>query len=131
MFIIKMNYSYCEKPDNETDMGGVPHVEGGLNSDLYAVPVKRRQPKDHKDQKDLPLQPSSEKISGTGDINTVDSEDKDENLPPGWEKHEGILHSRAKSLFEFSLMMLRTNQMIAKTLTNCSLQTMTVPITGT
>ncbi|XP_020709801.2 protein Fe65 homolog isoform X1 [Athalia rosae] len=79
---------YCEKPDNETEMGGVPHVEGGLNSDLYAVPVKRRQPKEHKDQKDLPLQPSSEKIPPNADIDSVDSEDKDENLPVGWEKHE-------------------------------------------
>ncbi|XP_048512008.1 protein Fe65 homolog isoform X4 [Athalia rosae] len=82
------NLSYCEKPDNETEMGGVPHVEGGLNSDLYAVPVKRRQPKEHKDQKDLPLQPSSEKIPPNADIDSVDSEDKDENLPVGWEKHE-------------------------------------------
>lgn len=86
------HFSYCEKPDNESDMGGVPHVEGGLNSDLYAVPVKRRQPKDvHKDQKDQPLQPSSEKLQPSGDIDAVDSEDKDENLPVGWEKHEGKL----------------------------------------
>ncbi|XP_046432329.1 protein Fe65 homolog isoform X4 [Neodiprion virginianus] len=82
------NLSYCEKPDNESEMGGIPHVEGGLNSDLYAVPVKRRQPKDHKDQKDLPLQPSTEKLPASEDIDAVDSEDKDENLPPGWEKHE-------------------------------------------
>nr|XP_046488989.1 protein Fe65 homolog isoform X4 [Neodiprion pinetum] len=82
------NLSYCEKPDNESEMGGIPHVEGGLNSDLYAVPVKRRQPKDHKDQKDLPLQPSTEKLPAAEDIDAVDSEDKDENLPPGWEKHE-------------------------------------------
>ncbi|XP_046748709.1 protein Fe65 homolog isoform X4 [Diprion similis] len=82
------NLSYCEKPDNESEMGGIPHVEGGLNSDLYAVPVKRRQPKDHKDQKDLPLQPNTEKLPAAADIDAVDSEDKDENLPPGWEKHE-------------------------------------------
>ncbi|XP_046600103.1 protein Fe65 homolog isoform X4 [Neodiprion lecontei] len=82
------NLSYCEKPDNESEMGGIPHVEGGLNSDLYAVPVKRRQPKEHKDQKDLPLQPSTEKLPASEDIDAVDSEDKDENLPPGWEKHE-------------------------------------------
>ncbi|XP_015593076.1 amyloid-beta A4 precursor protein-binding family B member 2 isoform X2 [Cephus cinctus] len=78
--------NYCEKPDNETEMGGVPHVEGGLNSELYAVPVKRRQPKD---QKNSSLQqPSTDKPPSNGDVDTVDSEDKDENLPAGWEKHE-------------------------------------------
>lgn len=68
-------------------MGGVPHVEDGLNSDLYAVPVKRRQPKDqnitnqlHNNFKEKPDESES-----------PHSEDKDENLPAGWEKHEGKL----------------------------------------
>lgn len=78
--------SYCEKPDNETaEMGGVPHVEGGLNSELYAVPVKRRQPKDQKNNAILQNN-TQEKPS---DVDGTDSEDKDENLPPGWQKHEG------------------------------------------
>ncbi|XP_011644254.1 protein Fe65 homolog isoform X2 [Pogonomyrmex barbatus] len=79
------NLGYCEKPDNETaEMGGVPHVEGGLNSELYAVPVKRRQPKDQKNnailQNNIQEKPA--------DVDSTDSEDKDENLPPGWQKHE-------------------------------------------
>lgn len=81
-----LHFSYCEKPDNETaEMGGVPHVEGGLNSELYAVPVKRRQPKDQKNNAILQNN-TQEKPS---DVDGTDSEDKDENLPPGWQKHEG------------------------------------------
>ncbi|XP_078047710.1 amyloid beta precursor protein binding family B member 1 isoform X3 [Augochlora pura] len=77
--------NYCEKPDNETtDMGGVPHVEGGLNSELYAVPVKRRQPKD---QKNNATQQNNEQEKPS-EVDTTDSEDKDENLPVGWQKHE-------------------------------------------
>lgn len=79
-------YSYCEKADNETtEMGGVPHVEGGLNSELYAVPVKRRQPKDQKNN--ATVQNNSQEKPA--EVDTTDSEDKDENLPPGWQKHEG------------------------------------------
>lgn len=66
-------------------MGGVPHVEGGLNSELYAVPVKRRQPKEQKNNAILQNN-TQEKPT---DVDSVDSEDKDENLPPGWQKHEG------------------------------------------
>jgi len=81
-----LRFSYCEKPDNETaEMGGVPHVEGGLNSELYAVPVKRRQPKDQKNNAILQNN-TQEKPT---DVDSTDSEDKDENLPPGWQKHEG------------------------------------------
>nr|XP_012138277.1 PREDICTED: amyloid beta A4 precursor protein-binding family B member 2-like isoform X5 [Megachile rotundata] len=80
------NLGYCEKADNETtDMGGVPHVEGGLNSELYAVPVKRRQPKDQKNNASLQNN-AQEKPS---EVDTNECEDKDENLPPGWQKHEG------------------------------------------
>lgn len=79
-------YSYCEKADNETtEMGGVPHVEGGLNSELYAVPVKRRQPKDQKNNATL----QNNGQEKPAEVDTTDSEDKDENLPPGWQKHEG------------------------------------------
>ncbi|XP_043271805.1 protein Fe65 homolog isoform X2 [Venturia canescens] len=81
------NLGYCEKADNETtDMGGVPHVEGGLNSELYALPVKRRQPKCQKSNGIT--QNQTEKIPTGLDTNSIDTEDKDENLPTGWEKHE-------------------------------------------
>lgn len=53
---------------------GVPHIPGKLNNDLYAIPVKRRSPK------------SSDDI----DSISPDKERCDDNdLPPGWEKHEG------------------------------------------
>ncbi|XP_018900179.1 protein Fe65 homolog [Bemisia tabaci] len=48
----------------------IPHVIGQLNSDIYAVPVKRRSPSSPKK-----LSPPS-------------SPCQDENLPAGWEKHE-------------------------------------------
>lgn len=48
------------------DKEGIPHIQGQLNDDLYAVPVKRASPSP-----------------------AVDTPDKD-RLPPGWEKHEGI-----------------------------------------
>lgn len=73
-------------------MGGVPHVEGGLNSELYAVPVKRRQPKDQKNNAILQNN-TQEKPS---DVDSTDSEDKDENLPPGWQKHEGKRRSNGR-----------------------------------
>ncbi|XP_011306429.1 amyloid beta A4 precursor protein-binding family B member 1 isoform X2 [Fopius arisanus] len=74
--------NYCEKADNEpTEMGGVPHVEDSLNGDIYAIPVKRRQPKETKNAS--PSANTTDKI-----IDARDSETKDENLPAGWEKHE-------------------------------------------
>jgi amyloid beta (A4) precursor protein-binding family B protein 2 (Fe65-like) len=73
-------------------MGGVPHVEGGLNSELYAVPVKRRQPKDQKNNAILQNN-TQEKPT---DVDSTDSEDKDENLPPGWQKHEGRYRARER-----------------------------------
>lgn len=72
-------------------MGGVPHVEGGLNSELYAVPVKRRQPKDQKNNAIL----QNNTQEKPADVDSTDSEDKDENLPPGWQKHEGGYQSGA------------------------------------
>lgn len=55
----------------------IPHIMGGINNDLYAVPVK-------KFGKTL----SSEKCD---EIITPDQEWEGgkEVLPPGWEKHEG------------------------------------------
>lgn len=80
-------FSFCDKGSiDTTDMGGTPHVEGGLN-ELHNVPVKRRQPKD---QKNAILQNNvMEKPPAAIDVDTIESKDKDENLPPGWEKHEG------------------------------------------
>lgn len=80
-------------------MGGVPHVEGGLNSELYAVPVKRRQPKEQKNNAILQNN-TQEKPS---DVDSTDSEDKDENLPPGWQKHEGRYQRKKNSKRGFVL----------------------------
>ncbi|XP_008557853.1 protein Fe65 homolog isoform X1 [Microplitis demolitor] len=77
--------NYCENPDNDlTEMGGIPHVEDGLNRDLYPISVKRRQPKDQNITNQLENN-SKEKAD---ESQSPQSEDKDENLPAGWEKHE-------------------------------------------
>lgn len=68
-------------------MGGIPHVEDGLNRDLYPISVKRRQPKDQNITNQLENN-SKEKAD---ESQSPQSEDKDENLPAGWEKHEGKL----------------------------------------
>lgn len=46
------------------DIDGVPHIQGHINEDLYAIPVKKNTPSPQ-----------------------ADTPDKD-CLPPGWEKHE-------------------------------------------
>ncbi|KAF5269780.1 hypothetical protein FQA39_LY08561 [Lamprigera yunnana] len=71
-------YNICEKTtknniDNREEDIGIPHIVGHLNNDLYAIPVKRRNPK------------SPEEIESS----SPDKERSDEtDLPPGWEKHE-------------------------------------------
>lgn len=60
--------------DNKEEDVIIAHIVGQLNNDLYAVPIKRRE------QKSLE------------DIHSLLEERVDEtNLPPGWEKHEGII----------------------------------------
>lgn len=54
----------------------VPHIPGQLNNDLYAIPVKKK------------IQASSDDI----EIFSPDKENTDDtDLPPGWEKHEGMI----------------------------------------
>jgi hypothetical protein len=82
-------YSLCEKPVNLNtagDDGSVPHIAGQLNNDLYAVPVKRRLPQQQSSvSPNGSTSPKHSVVSpGTGDQNIGL-----ENLPPGWEKHEG------------------------------------------
>lgn len=53
----------------------VPHIAGQINNDLYAIPVKRR-----------PQKSPDEIDSASPDKERSD----DSDLPPGWEKHEGV-----------------------------------------
>lgn len=86
LLIIFLFYSsICEKTgklngDNRdsTDIECVPHIAGQLNNDLYAVPVKRRPQKSPEDRVDSASTPDKERSD-------------DDDLPPGWEKHEGGL----------------------------------------
>lgn len=81
-----MFYRDRKEADNETlVMGGVPHIESTINNQLYAVPVKRRQPKAQRDN----IISQNNVEEKTIEVDGNDTEDKDENLPPGWQKHEG------------------------------------------
>lgn len=60
----------------QDDMNCIPHIPGQINNDLYAIPVKRRTQKSPEDQ-----------VDSTSDKERSD----DDDLPPGWEKHEGNL----------------------------------------
>ncbi|KAL7289688.1 hypothetical protein TKK_0016411 [Trichogramma kaykai] len=83
--------NYCEKADSiiaTTDMGGMPHVEG-VNNDIYAgVPVKRRQPKDKQISQQQRQNNDKQLDKENDEGNNADSENKEVNLPLGWEKHE-------------------------------------------
>lgn len=71
---------------------GVPHIAGQLNNDLYAVPVKRRSPK------------NTDEIDGI----SPDKERCDDNdLPPGWEKHEGKTKNFFFIIYDLSLLKIR------------------------
>ena len=81
--------SLLEKPVNLNtagDDGTVPHIAGQLNNDLYAVPVKRRPP-----QQQTSVSPSGSNSPkhSVGSPSSGDQSSDNENLPPGWEKHEG------------------------------------------
>lgn len=67
---MKLNSDNCQDT-----IDCVPHIAGQLNNDLYAIPVKRRTQKSPDDQTD-----------STSDKERSD----DDDLPPGWEKHEGM-----------------------------------------
>lgn len=90
-----MVYSLCEKPVNLNtagDDGSVPHIAGQLNNDLYAVPVKRRPPQQ---QSSVSSNGGNSPKHSVGSPSSGDQSSDLENLPPGWEKHEG---NRAISL---------------------------------
>ncbi|KAI5702567.1 hypothetical protein M8J75_001583 [Diaphorina citri] len=57
----------------------IPHVPGDLNNDLYAVPVKLRGAS--------PLPPLLADLSPSLS-STLSSVEAEEQLPPGWERHE-------------------------------------------
>lgn len=77
MVFVFFCYSTSEISNNKDNRDEeVPHIAGQLNNDLYAVPVKRKSQKSPEDV----------------DCTSPDKERTDENdLPPGWEKHEGLL----------------------------------------
>lgn len=59
------------------DGAAIPHIPGQLNNDLYAVAVKRRS------------QPAAFSLDASSLTPSPDSPSAKENLPPGWERHEG------------------------------------------
>lgn len=70
-------FSICERRVPKEDENGIPHIVGGITNDLYAVPIK----------KSLPRSPD-ENDKGSSPEKEWDSQN---HLPPGWEKHEGMI----------------------------------------
>lgn len=68
------NFSSCEKRAMKEEQNGIQHMVGNITNDLYALPIKKCMRKTH-DQIDT-LSPEKEW-------------DNRNELPPGWEKHEG------------------------------------------
>lgn len=65
----------------------IKHIAGTLNADdLYALPNKKKQ-----EVGEVP--PEDDDVDGEDkqeDIDAIEDKDKTNDLPPGWEKHEGL-----------------------------------------
>ncbi|XP_065207171.1 protein Fe65 homolog isoform X2 [Planococcus citri] len=59
----------------------IPHITGQLNDDIYAVPVKTR-------NKSSPPQDEGTSSSSLESSTESSNNSPQENLPPGWERHE-------------------------------------------
>lgn len=70
------------KQTNYNHTNSIPHITGQLNDDIYAVPVKTR-------NKSSPPQDEGTSSSSLGSSTESSNNSPQENLPPGWERHDG------------------------------------------
>lgn len=75
----------------------IPHITGQLNDDIYAVPVKTR-------TKSSPPQDEGTSSSSLESSTESSINSPQENLPPGWERHEGKWKWLKFSLFLYSVL---------------------------
>lgn len=73
-YICEKNFSTCDKRALNEDQNGIQHIVGNITNDLYALPMKK----------------CLKKIHNQADKLSIEKEwDMQNELPPGWEKHEG------------------------------------------
>lgn len=66
----------------------IKHIAGTLNADdLYALPNKKKQEVNEVPTED---EDDEEEKGKQEDIEGIEDKDKTNDLPPGWEKHEGL-----------------------------------------
>ena len=89
-----------QEPEHGEKTQEIQHIPGTLNSDdLYALPNKRKQtevgevpPEEDDADDDEPDGDGARDGEEKGkreDIDAIEDKDKTNDLPPGWEKHEG------------------------------------------
>ncbi|KAG8229819.1 hypothetical protein J437_LFUL008187, partial [Ladona fulva] len=109
--------------------GAIPHIQGHLNNDLYAVPVKRQV--DSGREKKREERSSSEEKEEAEENEEEDSEEEEEeeseedeeesvgsnvnreSLPPGWERHE-VAQSRGSLQLCLSVERMTTGGHLRK-----------------
>lgn len=76
----------------------IKHIAGTLNAnDLYAVPNKKKQQMGEVVADDE--EEDEEEKGKQEDIEAIEDKDKTNDLPPGWEKHEGSIYLPGSSKF--------------------------------
>jgi hypothetical protein len=80
----------------------VQHVRGPINEDLYAVVKKEKKAAEEEEEKKTEGDQEEEEAEAKGD-EAAEERKVDEQLPAGWEKHEG-LQIAASSFFVNSVI---------------------------
>ncbi len=85
----------CKSKDVNDSTANIKHISGDLNSDdLYALPNKRKHNDGDGKVYEIGSEEECEDEEKGGKEESDGFEDKDANkdLPPGWEKHEGLFY---------------------------------------
>lgn len=86
----EMQKDEVSEKSEKTQEEEIKHIAGTLNADdLYAVPNKKKQQQVGEVVPDDEEEDEEEK-GKQEDIEAIEDKDKTNDLPPGWEKHEGI-----------------------------------------
>lgn len=113
-----------EQTNNAEANNTIRHISGNMNSnDLYALPNKRKGSFSNavKVEEDVTEDDEEEFEKGRKEeVEGIEDKDANKDLPPGWEKHEGVCRLLIKIIAIAHVMNILS-----------FLQTLMVPITGT
>lgn len=113
-----------EQTNNAEANNTIRHISGNMNSnDLYALPNKRKGSFSNavKVEEDVTEDDEEEFEKGRKEeVEGIEDKDANKDLPPGWEKHEGVCRLLIKIIAFAHVMNILS-----------FLQTLMVPITGT